>query len=145
MDLKTLLTSWYFIGLAMLVLAAVVAWPRSRQAVWKFLTDWSELLTLPTALVLWGYSDNLLRLLDPTAGTYDAGVFQLILFAILQLLALHGFVRLFMKLQWPTPDIHLDKYFAVDFESLTPPQRICVSLSVFFGLLFALILLSRVI
>lgn len=145
MDFKTLLTSWYYVGIALLVLAALAAWPRSRQVCWDFLKNWSELLTIPTALVLWGYSDDLLKALDKTSRPYDAGVYQVILFGLISLLFLHGFVRLFLKLQWPTIDGHLDgPQFTTDFKDISPWERIKTSLSVFFGLLFALVLLTRV-
>ena len=145
MDLKTLLTSWYFVGLVLLLLAALAAWPRSRTVCWSFLKNWSELLTIPTALVLWGYSDDLLKMLDKTTRPYDAGVYQVIMFGIISLLFLHGFVRLFLKLQWPTIDGHLDgTQFTTDFNTLSPWERIKTSLSVFFGLLLALVLLTRV-
>lgn len=141
MDLKTLLTSWYFVGMVLLVLVALAAWPRSRAV----LKDWSELLTIPTAFVLWGYSDNLLKWLDPTSRPYDGGVFQIILFSVIALLLLHGFIRIYLKLQWPTIDKHLDGFqFTNDFNALSPWERIKTSLSVFFGLLFALVLLTRV-
>ena len=145
MDLKTLLTSWYFVGVALLAIGALAAWPRSRTWCRAFLKDNSELLTIPTALVLWGYSDNLLKALDPTSKPYDGGVFQVILFSIIALLLLHGFIRIYLKLQWPTINGHLDSdAFATDFLRISPWERIKTSLFVFFGLLFALVLLTRV-
>ena len=145
MDLKTLLTSWYFLGVLLLLIAAVVAWPRSRTWAGAFLKDNSEFLTIPTALVLWGYSDNILRALDPTSKGYDGGVFQIILFSLITLLILHGFIRGYLKFQWPTINGHLDTdAFATDFLRISPWERIKTSLSIFFGLLFALVLLTRV-
>jgi hypothetical protein len=102
----------------------------------------SEFLTLPLAFLLWFYSGDLLRLMDPTAATYDAGIFQNALYAVIVLLAFHAVVRAIMKMQWGTLDKHLDKYFETAFYKITPWERLKISLFVFFSLLFALVLLT---
>ena len=112
-----------------------------------FLSKWNELILIPLAILLWSFSAPFLRLFDETAAAYDAGIYQIILFAIIQMFVLHSIVRIIMRLQWPSLDNYLANLFNDDFEvhrNLTPYQKICVSLFVFFLLLFALVLLSRV-
>lgn len=67
----------------------------------KFLIDWSEVITIPLSLGLWKISPYLLRQLDPTAGTYDAGIFQILIWATIALLYTSGVVWLLLKLSFP--------------------------------------------
>lgn len=138
-----LLPIWGWITLAIGLLALAFAF---RRRCWNWLCAWNEVLTIPAAFALWAASGPLLRLADPGAGTFDAGIFQMLLFAAIGLLALHGFVRVFMKLQWPTLDGYLDHGFNKDFHSptVTTWQRLKLSCSVFFALLLSLLLLTRV-
>ena len=110
----------------------------------SFAKVWREFSSILVGLLLWFNSPILLRMLDPTAGIYDAGVFQIYLFAIIGLYILHGVVRILMKLIWPASDHYLDKQFAQDFQLIAPWQKLKLSVSVFFALLFALVLLARV-
>lgn len=110
----------------------------------KFLRRWNELLTIPVAFVLWFYSPQLLRLLDPTAAAFDAGIFQIFLFAIIGLLIFHGIVWLILKLSWPTVYKHLDN-LSEPFQDLNSWQQIKFSLAVFSVLLLSLVLLANTI
>jgi hypothetical protein len=110
----------------------------------SFAKVWREFSSILVGLLLWFNSPILLRMLDPTAGTYDAGVFQIYLFAVIGLYILHGVVRILMKLIWPTSDHYLDNQFAHDFQLIAPWQKLKLSVSIFFALLFALVLLARV-
>ena len=112
---------------------------------WNYLKLWRELSSIAAALFLWINSGWLLRKLDPTAATYDAGVFQVYLFAIVGLFLLHGIVRILMKLIWPTSDHYLDHHFANDFNQLAPWQKLKLATSIFFAFLLAAVLLVRVI
>ncbi|GAA5036645.1 hypothetical protein GCM10011506_30020 [Marivirga lumbricoides] len=111
---------------------------------WNYLKVWRELSSIVIALVLWVNSSWLLRKLDPTAATYDAGIFQMYLFAIIGLFLLHGIVRILMKLIWPTSDDYLDNQFAQDFKTITAWQKLKLSTSIFFAFLFAAVLLARI-
>ena len=112
---------------------------------WNYLKVWRELFSLAVGLLLWVKSGILLRYLDPTAGTYDAGIFQVYLFAIIGLFVLHGIVRILMKLIWPSMDNYLDHEFKQDFQTLSPWQKLKLSSSIFFAFLLAVVLLARVI
>ena len=115
------------------------------NTVWNYLQVWRELSSLVVALFLWANSAWLLHMIDPTAATYDAGVFQVYLFAIIGLFILHGVVRILMKLIWPTSDNYLDHEFANDFKTITKWQKLKLSTFIFFAFLYAVVLLARVI
>ncbi len=104
---------------------------------------WRELSSLAVGLILWIHSAVFLRWIDPTAGMYDAGVFQVYLFAIIGIFILHGIVRILMKLIWPTSEQYLDHHFREDFKTITPWQKLKLSTSIFFAFLFAVAFLAR--
>ena len=104
---------------------------------------WRELSSLAVGLILWIHSAVFLRWIDPTAGTYDAGIFQVYLFAIIGIFILHGIVRILMKLIWPTSEEYLDNHFRNDFKTITPWQKLKLSTFIFFAFLFAVALLAR--
>ncbi|WP_081483260.1 hypothetical protein [Aquimarina agarilytica] len=104
---------------------------------------WRELSSLAVGLILWMHSAVFLRWIDPTAGTYDAGIFQVYLFAIIGIFILHGIVRILMKLIWPTSEEYLDNHFRNDFKTITPWQKLKLSTFIFFAFLFAVALLAR--
>ena len=115
------------------------------KPVQPYLKTWREFSSLAVGLFLWLQSVTFLRWMDPTAGTYDAGIFQVYLFAIIGLFVLHGVIRILMKLIWPTSESYLDNQFTHDFKTITPWQKLKLSTSIFFAFLFAVVLLARVI
>ena len=118
---------------------------QALTTIWNYLKVWRELSSIAIALFVWANSSWLLRKVDPTAATYDAGVFQVYLFAILGLFLLHGIVRILMKLIWPSSDQYLDSQFAQDFKTITAWQKLKLSTFIFFAFLFAVVLLARII
>ncbi|MBL6445717.1 hypothetical protein JMN32_05315 [Fulvivirga sp. 29W222] len=112
--------------------------------VWNYVKVWRELSSIVVGFILWMKSHILLRWIDPTSATYDAGIFQIILFAVIALFVLHGVVRILMKLIWPTTDNYLDNEFATDFKTLESWQKLKLTTSIFFAFLFAAVLLARV-
>lgn len=112
--------------------------------IWEYFKIWRELSSLAIGLLLWVHSAVFLRWADPSAGTYDAGIFQIYLFAIIGVFILHGIVRILMKLIWPTPDDYLDTEFQYDFQTLEAWQKLKLSTFIFFAFFYAIILLSRV-
>ena len=112
---------------------------------WNYVKVWRELSSIVIGLVLWVKSTYILRWMDPTVATYDTGVFQVYLFAVIGLFLLHGVVRILMKLIWPTSDDYLDNEFTHDFKSIEPWQKLKLSTFIFFAFLFAAVLLARVI
>ena len=111
---------------------------------WNYVKVWRELSSIAVGFILWMKSHILLRWIDPTSATYDAGIFQIILFAVIALFVLHGVVRILMKLIWPTTDNYLDNQFATDFKTLESWQKLKLTTSIFFAFLLAAVLLARV-
>ncbi|WP_083867475.1 hypothetical protein [Fulvivirga imtechensis] len=111
---------------------------------WNYVKIWRELSSIAVGIILWMKSHILLRWIDPTSATYDAGIFQIILFAVIALFVLHGVIRILMKLIWPTTDAYLDNQFANDFKTLESWQKLKLTTSIFFAFLFAAVLLARV-
>lgn len=122
----------------------------------KFLTKWSELITIPIALILWWLSPGILRMLDSTAATYDAGIFQVILFAIIQFLIYCGIVWIYLKIAFPNVYKYLDDVFGINLvkipqdmnhpsNQLSTWQKSVLVLWLFSLLLISIVILSRVI
>ena len=110
---------------------------------WDFVKIWRELCSTLIGLLLWVFSPMFLRKIDPTAATYDSGVLQVYLFAIIGLFILHGIIRILMKLIWPSVDQYLDQEFASDFQKIETWQKLKLASFIFFAFLFAAVLLAR--
>lgn len=112
---------------------------------WDYVKVWRELSSIGIGLLLWMKSHVLLRWIDPTSATYDAGVFQLVLFATISLFVLHGVVRILMKLIWPSMDNYLRIEFANDFKTIEKWQKLKLSVFIFFAFLLSAVLLAKAI
>ena len=117
------------------------------------MVDWHEFITIPLSFLLWYVSPQLLRKLDPTAATYDAGIFQILIFATISFLFISGVVWMYIKISFPG----IYKFFtklddelifdeAVDPKSkLTTWQKSLVALSLLFLFFLSMVLLTRVV
>ena len=112
------------------------------KAVTKFFKKYPELLTIPAAFVVWVLSIPVLRHLDPTSGIYDAGVFQVPIFAILQLFMYVAVAWMLLGLVFGTARKFLKTDLKTAFNNLTSWQKILFSYGLFFSLVFALVALS---
>mgnify|MGYP000472102260 CR=1 FL=1 len=106
----------------------------------KFLREWNELLTLPVALILWWYSGDILRWIDPMAGVFDAGILQVFLLATIGLLFGHALIWLMLRLSAKEIYSHFDD-FLNNNPNISPWQKGLFSLSYFFLLLLSWVLL----
>lgn len=122
----------------------------------RFLIQWNELVTIPLAIVIFWLGGAFIRLVDPTAGLFDGGIFQIIIFAVAAFLFLHGIAWLVLRITFPEAFKYLDEVFEVDISDpenkpvpqewkLTKYQKCVLVLFYFFGCLFAMVLLARVI
>ena len=107
-----------------------------------FFKRFPEIYSVPIALVVWVLSIPLLRLFDNTSAVYDAGVFQVIIFSIIQLLVYASFSWMVMGLLFGTYRKYLINELKFDFNQLTAWQKITISYFIFFSLLLSLVLLS---
>lgn len=108
-----------------------------------FFKKYHELITLPIALGLWLVSVPVLRTLDPTAATFDAGIFQIPIFAVIQLLLFLSAAWIILKLVFGQFHRFLIFEMKSNFSQLTPWQRLKIAYSVYFLLVAALVLLAR--
>ena len=101
-----------------------------------------EVLSVPFALLVWILSVRFLRIIDKTTAVYDAGVFQVIIFAVIQLFVYVSVAWLTLGLVFGTFRRYLIENMKNEFQKLTSWQKIRLSYSVFFLLLLALVVLS---
>lgn len=109
----------------------------------RFFQKWHEVAGLIVAMLLWYFSPQLLRSVDQTAAVLDAGVLQLLLFAIIGILVGHFIVRMGMRFGWPTLDDYLKTEFKHDFNQISKWEKLKLSCAVFFCLLFAFVALMH--
>lgn len=105
----------------------------------------NEYLPMIIAVLVFYVSPYVLRAIDPTAGTYDVGVLQVIILTIIMFCVFQSVVWMALKVNWLSIRCYFEDRFSTDFKTLQPWQKIVISLCVYFSLLFALVLLSRVI
>jgi len=114
----------------------------------KFVTKWSELITIPMALILWYFSDTFLRWIDPTSATYDAGIFQIILFTIIQFFIFSGIIWIYIKITFPNVYKYLDDVLGENLniknEKMTQWEKSKVVLWLFTIFFSAMVFLARV-
>lgn len=111
-----------------------------------FANRWrQELWGLPVLILVWWISPSLLRFIDPTAATYDAGIFQVILFTIIQFLTYNMVAWIVIRLTFPSVFNYFQKLFINDFKSIQIWHKLVLSLSLYCFLLLELAILSRVI
>jgi len=119
------------------------------KSIFKFLAKWSELVTIPLALLLWAFSGTFLRWIDPTSATYDAGIFQIILFAIIQFFIFSGVVWIYIKISFPKVYKYLDDVLGSNLEpqndKMTQWEKSKIVLWLFSLLLLAIVSLARII
>lgn len=127
----------------MRLLVAITEWLlRMKDKTIAFLKKYPELLTIPAAFVVWVLSIRVLRWFDPTSGIFDAGVFQIPIFAVLQLFVYISISWMILGIVFGTARKFLQNDFKDKFSKLTIWHRILVSYGLFLSLLFALVALS---
>jgi len=101
-----------------------------------------EILFLAAAMIVWILSTPVLRFFDETAGVFDAGIFQIPIFAVIEY-CIYGSTAWFtLKILFPTIRKYLQNEFKNDFKELTKWQKSLLSLCVFFALVAALVFLA---
>ncbi len=111
----------------------------------EFVGRWAnELVGVPLAIILFLLSPLLLRWIDPTAGVYDVGVFQIIILAVVTLLILSAIVWVLLWMGWRSLFDYFQHTFKTDFQTLAPWDRVRISSAFFLSYLLALALVTRV-
>lgn len=108
---------------------------------------WNEYFTIPLALIIWILSPYLIRIIDPTASLYDAGIFQIIIFGSISFLFAHGLVWIVFKLTWPQLYDWLDNRIEelVNNGLITPYEKLKIILWLFTIYMICAALFYRVI
>ena len=108
-----------------------------------FIKKYPEILAIPIALIVWKFSVYFLRFLDPTSATYDAGIFQIPIFAIIQFFVFVSIAWLTLKIMYGTLRKYLQFDFKAEFQNLDKWQKMKLAYGVFFALVFLLAYLSN--
>jgi hypothetical protein len=91
----------------------------------KILSHVQGLAALLLAVFLFDISGPLLRLLDPTAGTFDAGYIQAPVVALVYHLFLNAAIWITFQLSFPSLDKRLDEgMFGLWFDELLVKQKV---------------------
>lgn len=109
----------------------------------RFFKRYHELITLPIAFGLWLISVPVLRYMDPTAAVFDAGIFQVPIFSIIQLLVFLSVAWIILKIVFGNFYRFIINDMKSKFTELTPWQQLKISYSVYFLLVAALVLLAK--
>ncbi|WP_457126099.1 hypothetical protein [Mucilaginibacter sp. HD30] len=119
--------------------------PGSTSPFYKYLLKHNEYLLLASAILIFWLSPFVLRAIDPTAGSYDVGVLQIPITAIISFCIFQSVVWVTMKLNWLSLRTYFEEEFIYDFKQLPSWLKIIISLLVYFLLMFSLVLLNQVI
>lgn len=111
----------------------------------KIIRLWPELWSVPLALAIFHFSPMLLRHIDPMAATFDAGVLQNIVFAVVAILVFSGASFMGIKLNFPLLYEYYEKLSGESFLKLSEKSKVIILLCVYFGFLFAFVLAFKVI
>jgi hypothetical protein len=108
----------------------------------KFIKEHLAIFAAIAAFFAYPY---VIRLLDPTAGTYDAGVLQIIVISVVMFVIFQWATWQVIKSIWPSLGQYAEHFFNNDFKDLLPWQKLRVFLFVYFSVLAAFVFLSKVI
>jgi len=104
---------------------------------------WPELWSFPIGIAMFFLSIPVLRWLDPTSATFDAGVIQVIIVTAVIISSLSTITFLGIKfnfrIMW---DYYIKKKLLFDWLNLTPIQRCILFLSFYFGMLYLTVTLA---
>ena len=116
-------------------------------AIWATLVSFFKkrhhFITVPAAILVFSVSITVLRWFDPTAATFDAGIFQVPIFAVIQFFIYLAVAWFAFRLIFGNFYRHLINDMKTDFNNITPWEKLKLSYSVFFFLLAVLAFLAR--
>ena len=107
---------------------------------------WNEYIPFVVALIAWAFSGSILRMIDPTAGVDDAGLFQALVFGLVMYFAATAFSWVALRIVFPRIGLFVDDYLGQLFSVQTNNQfRMWFSLALFAVYFFgAVIILTSV-
>jgi hypothetical protein len=111
---------------------------------WCNIKEWgNELVGILIAITLFLLSPQLLRWFDPTAGAFDAGVLQVIVFAIVATLTFSFLSWIGLKINWQEVFDFAQKDLGQNFKLLTPWQKVVTLLVIYFGYLIVFVIMAH--
>jgi uncharacterized membrane protein len=114
---------------------------------WKSIRKhWNEYIPFVVALIVWAFSGTILRMIDPTAGVDDAGLFQALVFGLVMYFAATAFSWVALRIVFPNIGKFVDDYLGQIFSVHTNNTfRLWFSLAMFAVYFFgAVIVLTSV-
>lgn len=115
------------------------------RKIFNFFKDWIELIFLPIGILMWVFFPQIIHMIDPTAATYDSGIFQIIIFSIIQFFIFTSIVWVYLKITFPGAYRWLDDTLGDNLQKMSTWESAKVVLWIFSLLLMTIVLLSRVI
>src|SRR5690606_7712181 len=100
-----------------------------KGIIFKKVKEYAALIAM---LSLFFISPYLLRALDPTAATFDAGVLQVIIVTLIQFSIFMAVTWSVVNTIWPDLGRYFKIHFSGEFNTLSSWQRVKVSLFVYF-------------
>ena len=101
-----------------------------------------ELFRIAASILVWVASIYVIRFFDPTAGVFDAGIFQIPIFATIQFFIYLAVVWLAIRLIFVTTRKYMEFDYQKEFNNLTSWQKMLLSFGLYLSLLYALVHLA---
>jgi hypothetical protein len=89
---------------------------RIKKIINNFFKRWNEFLPFLLALPIWWLSGFVTRMIDPTAGTDDLGLFQALVFGLVIYFAACAFSWFALRTIFPTIGKYVDDQLGKEFE-----------------------------
>lgn len=104
----------------------------------KFIKEYNEWFLFPIALALFFLTPRIYRLVDPTAGQFDAGIFHSSIYAVAMLFLFSGIAWLILKIKFPDLKKYLDDAAEFEISKGVPHQqyRASIAFAIYFALIF---------
>lgn len=96
-------------------------------------------LALGFSLLLYWFSQQLLRGLDYSAAPIDVGTLSAIPLTAVAVLTFMALTGLIIRQQWPVLDVYQEHFFDHTFRTLLSWQKVVIYLSLYVSLLFAFV------
>lgn len=103
----------------------------------NYLKTNNEYFSIGFALVIMIVSPSLIRLMDPTAMPPDPGALGLIIMAVVAVMVFLATTWFIITQTWAGIREYFEDHFLRNFKTLTPCQKVVISLALYFALFFS--------
>jgi len=116
------------------------------KKLWSIIKEWKEeAVGVLLAFLLFVIAPSIYRFIDPTAGSYDVGVLQLINFSLVSILTFSFLSWLGIKINFKEIFQYLQTDFQKDFNSLEKWQKVKISLLLYLSYLLLFVIMAKAI